>query len=126
MLHSLLYLHNMDDVLSHPVAGASWEGYVVEQVYQNMKQNIQIYYYRTHDGAECDVVLVKGVKPVACIEIKLSNAPVISKGFYNCIADLNPKLKFVITPGSEDYTGKDNVIITSIHEFLKKHLPSIK
>ena len=50
-----------------------------------------MYFYRTHDGAECDVVLVKGIVPIACIEIKLNNAPVISKGFYTSVADLiNP------------------------------------
>ena len=125
LLHNLLHLHDTDDVLSHPAAGASWEGYVIEQVYQCMKQNIQMYYYRTHDGAECDLVLVKGVKPVCCIEIKLTNAPVVSKGFFNCIADLKPKSKFVITPGSEDYTSKDGVLITGIYKFLKEHLPSV-
>lgn len=125
LLHNLLKLHNTDDVLSHPVAGTSWEGYVIEQVHQCRKQDIQLYYYRTHDGAECDLVLVKGIKPVCCIEIKLTNAPVVSKGFFNCITDLKPKSKFVITPGSEDYTSKDGVIITSIYKFLKVHLPSV-
>lgn len=122
LLHNLLHLHDMDDVLSHPVAGASWEGYIIEQVYQYVKPDIQLYYYRTHDGAECDLVLVKGIKPVCCIEVKLTNAPVVSKGFYNCVADINPKSKFVITPGSEDYKTKDGIIITSIYKFLKEHL----
>jgi len=40
-----------------------------------------MYYYRTHDGAECDLVLVKGVKPLACIEIKLNNAPMCQRAF---------------------------------------------
>ncbi|HXL56403.1 MAG TPA: ATP-binding protein [Chitinophagaceae bacterium] len=125
LLHNLLHLQDMDDVLSHPVAGASWEGYVIEQVYAYRKPGIQIYYYRTHDGAECDLVLVKGIKPVCCIEIKLTNAPVVSKGFYNCIMDIKPKSKFVITPGSEDYITKDRVVITSLFKFLKEHLQLI-
>jgi predicted AAA+ superfamily ATPase len=62
-------------------AGASWEGYVAEQIAACKDQQLQMHYYRTHDGAECDIVLVKGIKPVACIEIKLSNAPQVSKGF---------------------------------------------
>ena len=126
ILHHLLKLDSVDEVLGHPVAGNSWEGYVIEQIYQAKSSNIEMYFYRTHDGAECDVVLVKGVTPLACIEIKLTNAPVVSKGFYVCIEDLSPKKKFVITPSSEDYPSKDGVIVTSLYQFLSKHLPSLK
>ena len=126
ILHSLLNIPSMDDLLSNPVAGASWEGYVVEQIAAGKPEDLQLYYYRTHDGAECDVVLVKGIKPVACIEIKLSNAPVISKGFMHCIADLKPKHKYIITPQSESYGVHQNIIVTGITQFLKEHLPDIK
>jgi predicted AAA+ superfamily ATPase len=85
-----------------------------------------MYFYRTHDGAECDVVFVKGIVPIACIEIKLSNAPTVSKGFYTSIADLEPKKKFVITPNSDEYPVNDGVIVTNLHQFIKKHLPLLK
>jgi len=126
ILHSLLNIPSDDDLLAHPAAGASWEGYVTEQIAACKDQAFQLYYYRTHDGAECDIVLVKGIKPVACIEIKLSNAPQVSKGFINCTADLKPKYKFIITPESETYSAQEGIIITGLREFLKKHLPSIK
>jgi len=64
---ALLNIHSADEVLSHPVAGASWEGYVLEQIAALKNPELQLYFYRTHDGAECDAVLVKGIKPVACI-----------------------------------------------------------
>lgn len=126
ILHSLLHIHSMDDLLSNPVAGASWEGYVVEQIAAGKHEDVQLYYYRTHDGAECDVVMVRGIHPVACIEIKLSNAPTISKGFMHCIADLKPKNKYIITPQSETYSVHDNIIVTGISNFLKELLPGIK
>jgi predicted AAA+ superfamily ATPase len=126
ILHHLLKLDSIDEVLGHPIAGNSWEGYVIEQIFQGKPDNLDIYFYRTHDGAECDVVLVKGITPVACIEIKLTNAPSVSKGFYTSIADLNPKKKFVITPASDDYPVKDGVIVTSLRQFLVKHLPALK
>jgi len=126
ILHSLLNISSADDLLSHPAVGASWEGYVVEQIAACKSHDQQIYYYRTHDGAECDVVLVKGIKPIACIEIKLSNAPVISKGFMHCIDDLKPKNKFIITPESEKYPMRENIIVTSLRRFLKEELPAIK
>ena len=116
----------MDDLLGNPIAGASWEGYVVEQIAAGKHEDIQLFYYRTHDGAECDVVMIKGIKPVACIEIKLSNAPVISRGFMHCITDLKPKQKFIITPQSETYGIQENIIVTGITQFLKEQLPDIK
>jgi predicted AAA+ superfamily ATPase len=126
ILHHLLKLDSIDEVLGHPIAGTSWEGYVIEQIFQAKPDHLDMYFYRTHDGAECNVVLVKGIIPIACIEIKLTNAPSVSKGFYTSIADLSPKKKFVITPSSEDYPVKDGVIVTSLRQFLVKHLPAIK
>ena len=126
LLHTLLNIHSTDALLSHPVAGASWEGYVLEQIAACKNPELQLYYYRTHDGAECDAVLVKGIKPVACIEIKLSNAPAVSKGYLHCIDDLKPKYKGIITPQSETYTIQHGVQITGIKSFLKEQLPLIK
>ena len=126
ILHHLLRLDSINEVLGHPVAGTSWEGYVIEQIYQCKPQYLDMYFYRTHDGAECDVVLVKGIIPVACIEIKLSNAPVISKGFYTSLEDLKPKKKFVLTPSSDEYPMNDNIIVTNLLQFLKKYLPILK
>lgn len=125
ILHALLNLGSIDDILSHPIAGTSWEGFVIEQIFQLKPPDTQAYFYRTHDGAECDVVLVKGIKPIACIEIKISNAPTISKGFYECVADLKPEYKFVVTPDSDEYKIKEDVMVTSLHNFLKNHLPII-
>ncbi|MEP6596474.1 MAG: ATP-binding protein [Ginsengibacter sp.] len=126
ILRSLLNIPSMDDLLSNRIAGASWEGYVVEQIAAGKHEDMQLFYYRTHDGTECDVVMIKGIKPVACIEIKLSNAPVISRGFMYCIADLKPKHKFIITPQSETYGIRENIIVTGITQFLKEQLPDIK
>jgi predicted AAA+ superfamily ATPase len=126
ILHTLLNIPSADDLLAHPAAGASWEGYVIEQIAACKNAALQLHYYRTHDGAECDAVLVKGIKPVACIEIKLSNAPQVSKGFLNCIDDLKPVHKFIITPESGTYPAQQGIIITGIQSFIKKQLPSIK
>jgi predicted AAA+ superfamily ATPase len=95
---------------------------VVEQIYNSKPDYLRLYYYRTHDGAETDVVLEKGNKVVACIEIKFSNAPVLSKGFYNSLQDLKCKTGFVITPASESYINGQGVQVCSLPIFLKKYL----
>jgi predicted AAA+ superfamily ATPase len=122
VLHRLCHFEDMEDLKSNVLIGNSWEGYVVEQIYNSKPDYLRLYYYRTHDGAETDVVLEKGNKVVACIEIKFSNAPVLSKGFYNSLQDLKCKTGFVITPASESYINGQGVQVCSLPIFLKKYL----
>ena len=123
LLHQLSHLHNINALKGHPVVGSSWEGYVTEQVKQLKPANTDLYYYRTQAGAEYDLVLARGIKPVACIEVKLNNAPTISKGNYQSIADLNTKKNFVVVPDVEEYKTKDGIIICSLGTMLNKYIP---
>ncbi|WPU92468.1 ATP-binding protein [Mucilaginibacter sabulilitoris] len=124
ILHRLLNIANQEDLFGHPGVGGSWEGYVVEQIFQAKPDHLDLFFYRTQAGAECDLLLVEGVRPRACIEIKLSNAPVVSKGFLNCIADLEPESSFIITPQSETYISTQDVVIISISSFIETRLNS--
>jgi uncharacterized protein len=124
LLHALLDIEDYQSLLGHPVAGTSWEGFVAEQVIQHLPAGIRVFFYRTHHGAEADLVLVKGIKAVAAIEIKLSNAPVISKGFYEVVKDLKLQTGFAVTPGSEHYTI-NNLQVIGLMDFIKKVLPGI-
>jgi len=118
VLHRLLTLPDYDTLRGHPGIGASWEGYVIEQVFQRLPQGLEAYYYRTQAGAECDLVLVQGITPLACIEIKLTNNPSISKGFINSAEDLKPKYKYIITPDSDTFQIHRGVIVTSLIHFI--------
>lgn len=122
VLHRLSHFADIEDLKSNVIVGNSWEGYVIEQILNTKPDHLRMYYYRTHDGAETDVVLEKGNKVVACIEIKFSNAPTLSKGFYIGLEDLKCKTGFVITPASEDYTNGQGVRFCSLIDFLKKYL----
>lgn len=125
ILHRLLSISSLEDLYGHPGVGASWEGYVIEQIYQRVPDGLELFFYRTQAGAECDLVLVRGITPVACIEIKLTNAPVISKGFISCTEDLLPIYKYIITPGSETFTTSHDVVITNLRYFLENDLAKI-
>jgi hypothetical protein len=118
VLHRLLNIPDYDSLRGHPGIGASWEGYVIEQVFQRLPQGLEAYYYRTQAGAECDLVLVQGITPLACIEIKLTNTPNLSKGFLSSAQDLTPKYKFIITPDSDTYKIHGDVTITSLIHFI--------
>jgi predicted AAA+ superfamily ATPase len=126
ILHRLLNIPGYSDLFGHPGVGASWEGYVIEQIYQVKEKQTELFFYRTQTGAECDLILVQGVTPVACIEIKLSNAPSVSKGFISCIKDLEPKYRYIITPNSETYLSSNEITVTNIRNFLLNILPKIQ
>ncbi len=69
-------------------------------------------------GAESDLVLVSHTGELYCIEIKFSSAPVLSKGFYQCIADLQPAHKYVIVPVGDSYPKEGGVRVINLHDFL--------
>lgn len=125
LLHNLCGVQTVVQLKGHPVVGASWEGYIVEQVKQLRPPGTALYYYRTQAGAECDMVITKGIKPIACIEIKLNNAPVITKGNYQSFTDLKAKQNFVVVPDIEQYKTKDGIIICNVNTFLRTHLSKI-
>lgn len=124
IVHYVNRITDNDTLQSHPIIGASWEGYVIQQIYANRPEGMDMYYYRTQNGAEVDVVLIKANQPVACTEIKLSNAPTVSRGFYNCIDDLGTTKNYVITPSSDTYPIK-NIWVCSLEDFLKKYLVEV-
>ena len=126
MLHAIINISKMNALRGHPVAGNSWEGYVVEQVLQAMPAGLQLYYYRTQAGAECDMVLARGVHPIASIEVKLNNAPAITKGYYQSINDLKTKKNFVVVPDVESYKSDNGVQICNVMDFIKNYLPKLK
>jgi uncharacterized protein len=125
ILHYLLNIANEKELLSNPNVGASWEGYVLSQILYARSERLDVYYYRTQSGAECDVVLARGHTIKACIEIKLSHAPVLTKGFYQSITDLKSKNNFVICTADVDFLNTAKVRIVGVNIFIKKYLPKL-
>jgi uncharacterized protein len=125
ILHRLLNVPDYDALSGHPAIGASWEGYVIEQIFQRLPEGLELFFYRTQAGAECDLVLVQGITPLACIEIKLNNAPSISRGFLSCLEDLQPKFKYLITPESDTYATTSGVLVTNLSYFISSLLKKI-
>ncbi len=114
MLHSLAAITDSEELTGNILLGNSWEGYVVQQVIAGLPYNIQPYFYRTQDGAELDLVLVKGNNVKVAIEIKYTNSPVLSRGNTLAQNDLgNPPL-LVVTPSAEDYSMREKVVVCSI------------
>jgi len=126
ILSNLLNFSNYAELINHPVSGAVFEGFVIENVAQSLHDQMDIFYYRTYAGAECDLVITKSQKVMACCEIKFSNSPAVSKGFYQSITDIKSVNNFIITPDSVDMMVNDNLRKCSISDFLHQYLPLMK
>jgi len=121
-LHYLLRATDMETLRGNPAIGASWEGYVIEQIIREAPEFSDFYFYRTHHGAEVDLLMISPKGKKVCIEIKFSNAPAISKGFYQSIDDLKADFSYVITPAGERFDRSDGLRICPLADFLETEL----
>ena len=122
VLHHLTHIPSAHSLAGHLVIGASWEGYVTEEIIRHLPAGMSAYFYRTHHGAEVDLVLVKNNKPLYAIEIKHSKAPVLSDGFYHAIADIKTSKNYLIYSGEEEYVTQHKVVVCGLVTFIKEHL----
>ena len=103
VLHSLLGLGTLDDLLSHPVIGASWEGFVIENLIAAAPFGTDAWFYRTRAGAEIDLLLNMPDHRLWAVEVKRSAAPKAGKGFELAASDLEVDERFVVHPGREPF-----------------------
>ncbi len=103
IVHALLRLPTREDVLGHPVAGGSWEGFVVESLLAAAPEGADTTFYRTSAGAEIDLVLTLPGNILWAIEIKRGSAPKVGRGFHQACADLSPAKQFVVYGGTERF-----------------------
>ena len=85
ILHALLNIKSYEELMGHPVFGASWETFVIEQLLARYEGVAG--FYRTPAGAEIDLVIEIDRKKIA-IECKASTVPSVGKGFYTALEDL--------------------------------------
>jgi uncharacterized protein len=108
LVHALLAIETRETLLSHPVVGASWEGFVVENLIACAPANVTPYFYRSSGGAEIDLLLAWPGGELWAIEVKRSLTPKVERGFYSACEDLKPARKLVVYPGQEPYPlGQD-------------------
>jgi len=116
--HALLHLTTRDDVLGHPVAGASWEGFALENILSVMPEGATSWFYRTAAGTEIDLVIEQGVRQRVAIEIKRSLAPSVSKGFHVGCEDITATRRYIVYPGTEQYPVSNGVIIMPLVDMM--------
>ena len=109
VLHALLNLKTTDSLLSHPVVGKSWEGFVIENLINATNGQAMPYFYRTGAGAEINLVLEFSPGKCWAIEIKLSSTPTVDRGFYTASQDIEAIRRIVVYKGKERFSMRHNV-----------------
>ncbi|MCX7230158.1 MAG: ATP-binding protein [Burkholderiales bacterium] len=112
LLHALLGLADADALAGHPGAGASWEGFVIEQVCARLPAHVPVSFYRTAAGAELDLVIEAGGTRIG-IEAKLSSAPTVTKGLWQACEDVGVSEAWVVAPVRDGWPIGDGVEVVS-------------
>ncbi len=130
LLHYFLGIHDPKRLHVHPSRGASWEGFVIEQLisaFQLHAPGSQAFFWRTSGGAEVDLLVAKGDRLIP-FEIKLHSAPKRSdaRGLISCMEDLRLSRGYVLYPGGEDYSLGDGIRALSTEKILGDPLRLMK
>jgi predicted AAA+ superfamily ATPase len=123
LLHSLLGIETADDLYGHPVVGASWEGFVIEQLIgciddPSVESSFYRTVYRTVAGAELDLTFSSSTGKQA-FEIKLGLTPRLSKGYHLALADLAIEVGTAVYSGAESYRLARDAKVSSVAEVVQ-------
>lgn len=118
LTHALLTLTTLDDVLGHPVVGASWEGFVIENLLSSLPVGATAWFYRTSAGAEIDLVIEQSNRQKYAIEIKRSMTPAVSKGFHLGCEDIKATKQFIVYPGKERFPVSKDITALSLLDMM--------
>lgn len=121
LLHALLDLQTEQQLMGHPKAGASWEGFVIQQVLAIVGDR-DAYFWRTHQGAELDLLIMRQGKRYG-FEIKLADAPASTKSMRIAIDDLGLERLFVVYPGVESYALDSRIEVLPARNLTRRLRP---
>jgi hypothetical protein len=118
VLHSLLNVRTSDDLLAHPKMGASWEGFVLQQVVCQLRADgKECFFWATHSGAEVDLLVVRGRLRIG-FEIKRTSSPNLTPSMRNALSDLRLERLDVIHAGEETFPMGDRVRAVALSRLL--------
>lgn len=118
LVHALLGLRTLNDLVGHPVCGPSYEGFCIENLIAAAGPQCTPYTYRTHAGAELDLVLERAGKPWAAIEIKRSTAPTLGRGFEVACTDLGIENRYVVYPGTQSFPMRHGAMAMGLPDLM--------
>jgi uncharacterized protein len=117
--HALLNIPDYNQLLSHPIVGGSWEGFVIENILSVVPSGVIPFFYSTSGGAEIDLVLEFFGNEKWAIEIKRSSSPSVSKGFYIACDDIKPVKRYVIYSGTDRFSLGNGITAISLRDLMQ-------
>ena len=121
LLHSLLGIREVNDLLGHPSTGASWEGFVIEQIAAHLPEGALMSFYRTAAGVELDVIVEMGRRKLG-FEVKFSSSPKVTKGFWQACEDVGVDAAYIVAPVEAGWVVQDKVEVISALDIPKRLL----
>ncbi|MGB0167083.1 MAG: ATP-binding protein [Luteibaculum sp.] len=118
ILHYLLGIKTLQDLHGHPQMGNSWEGYVIEQLSQQLDDDYNLFFYRTHTGAEIDLVLERNGTVESVVEIKYGDSAQPTRGNTEAAETLEVKRRFLLKANGDTYPTSNNFQVISLFDFL--------
>lgn len=113
LLHSLLDIDNLDELQGHPIYGASFEGFAIEQILSSIGSRWKPSFYRSAKGEELDLILTFKDQVIA-IEIKCSKAPLLTKQNKKAIEVVSPSHTYIVSLVEESYGLSESITVTNI------------
>ena len=120
LCHALLNIGSLDELLGHPVVGTSWEGFVIENLLSVAPRRVTPWFYRTHAGAEIDLVLEVTPQQRIAIEIKRTLTPKLTKSFTAACVDLGPTERYFVYAGEEQYPLAKDVTAMPLLKMMER------
>jgi hypothetical protein len=119
ILHKLLGIGDANGLLGHPAVGHSWEAYIVQEIAAQLPPRTEMFFYRTQDGTEADVVIVRSGIPEVLVEIKHSTTPRPTKSLHIAMKDLGVKKSFIVCPVENGYPLAEGVTVLSYRDLTQ-------
>jgi predicted AAA+ superfamily ATPase len=121
LVHALLGIGDRENLLAHPVAGASWEGLAIESLIGAAPAGTEAYVFRTAAGAEIDLLLKRpGERKPWAIEIKRGLAPKLERGFHAACDTVKPLQRRVVYGGMERFPLAEDVEAVSLPDLCEE------
>jgi predicted AAA+ superfamily ATPase len=118
ILHALTNLKSVEDVLGNPLCGASWEGFCIEQIITSLPEHTKSFHYRTHAGAELDLIIELPGKDIIAVEIKRSLSPKVTPTMMESFETTEANRGFIVTPKGEGFPMNKYFTALPISKFI--------
>lgn len=116
IFHALQSIHSMNELRTNPKAGASWEGFALEEMVSFLsKRDNEVFFYASHSGVELDLYWQDKGKKLGA-EFKYMDAPRLTKSMHQALSDLSLEHLWVVYPGDKSYPLSEQVTVLPLQE----------